>query len=174
MKYHRNSEKEHHDKTASSHKKETTKVKATKKKSEDLHEEATGQWHKAKNAHDKHMKEEEKKQADIHEQWRITYAAWENGELPEGSEAPIEPEELVVSEYELAAPEAPLLPSEPEPLEPLNSHEVRKVEDHEEIETPDGTILVLSGRYVLTDSAGNQFSVSEEELDRLFVVEEEK
>lgn len=171
MKYHRKSEKEHYDKNADSHSKETTKVKAAKKKSQDLHEEAMTQWQEAKTAHDNHRVEEEKKYADTHEQWRITYASWENGELPEGSEAPLEPEALIIPEYELAAPELPLLPSEPEPLAPLNSHQVRKVKGHEKIETPDGTILVLSGRYVVTDSAGNQFSVSEEELNRFFVEE---
>lgn len=170
--YHRKSEKEHHDKNVASHTKETSKVKAAKKKSQDLHEESMAQWQAAKDAHDRHREEEAKKYADAHEQWRITHAAWENEELPEGSVAPLEPEELVIPEYSIAAPEPPLLPSEPEPLEPLNSYRVRKVEKHERIETPDGTILVLSGRYVVTDSAGNQFSVSEEELNRFFVKEE--
>lgn len=169
--YHRKSEKEYHDKNAVLHTKETDKVKAAKKKSQDLHEEAMVQWQAAKAAHDKYREEETKKYADSHEQWRIIYAAWENGEFPEGSEAPFEPEELIIPEYVLAAPEPPLLPFEPEPLEPLNRYYARKVKKHEEIETPDGTILVLSGRYIMTDSTGNQFSVSEEELNRFFVKE---
>src|SRR4029077_18423477 len=166
--YHRKSEKDHHDKHAASHKKETDRVKAHKKKSQELHEEAVAQWQAAKTAHDKHLEKEAKKHADNHEQWRITHAAWENGELPEGSEAPLEPEALAIPEYELAAPVPPLLRPDPEPFEPLTTYQARKSEGHEEIETSDGTVLVLAGRYVVTDSDGNQFSVSEEEFDRFF------
>jgi hypothetical protein len=166
--YHRKSEKEHHDKHAASHKKETDRVKAHKKKSQELHEEAVTQWQAAKAIHDKHLEKEAKKHADAHEQWRINHASWESGDFSEGSEAPLEPEALVIPEYELAAPAPPLLPPDPEPFEPLVTYQVRKAEEHEEIETSDGPVLVLAGRYVVTDSVGNQFSVSEEELNRFF------
>jgi hypothetical protein len=168
MKYHHKSEKQHYEKTAASHSKEIGKVKATKKKSQDIHEEAMAEWQAAKDAHDEHREKEAKKHADNHEQWRITHAAWENGEFPEGSDPPLEPEELIVPEYPLTAPEPPPPLPEPEPPEPLNTYQARKVEEHEEIETQDGTVLVLAGRYVMTDPAGNQFSVSEEELNRFF------
>jgi hypothetical protein len=70
------------------------------------------------------------------------------------------------------APTPPLLPQEPEAVDPssLKVYEARMAETVEEIETPNGQLLILPGRMVLTDNDGVIFSISEQEFNSGYIV----
>jgi hypothetical protein len=69
-------------------------------------------------------------------------------------------------------PTPPLLPPEPEAIDPssLKVYEARIAETVEEIETPNGQLMILPGRMVLTDNDGVIFSISEQEFNNGYVV----
>src|SRR5262245_5118775 len=71
-------------------------------------------------------------------------------------------------------PTPPILPHEPTEPDPPVTYTARKVTKPEEIPTEAyGTILVLPGRYILTDPQGREHSVSETEFNSMFSEEAE-